>query len=671
MHGSAQLVAVLVAGYYLILQRPYSVEEALAALYAVLLPGSGFLEVADEHLVQAQGIRAEFPYNIVRVNDVALGLRHLCELTGALGVLAEYHSVGGTLHVRLLAGNDALVVQELVPETAVQQVERGVLHAAVVPVNGHPVFERFLGGKLLVVVRVAVTQEVPAGTSPLGHCISLALCGATAARAGGVDEALQRGKRAFTGVCGHVAVNFRQLQREFALGERYPAALLAVDNGDRLAPVSLTGEYPVAQLVVHLFATLAVCGEPLLYLHLCFLDGKPVQELGIHHNAGGAVGERFLLDVLAALYYLDYRQVKYLCELPVAGVVRGYCHDGAGAVGHQNIVGNEDRYFLAVNGIYRADALQLYAGLVLVHLGAVEVGLARCGCLVFADSVHILQLVSPLLNDGVLRGDYHISRAEQRVGACGVYRQHVAGCGGEIHLGAGGAAYPVLLSGLYLLEVINAVQVVDEPLSVLGYLEHPLALHLVDYLAAAALADAVNDFLVSQYDLAGGAPVHIHFLLVCKAGLEQLEEYPLRPLEVIGVGGVYLPVPVKGKTQGLKLCLEARNVVLCYDSGVYLVLDGEVLSGQTECVPAHREQHIVALQPALSGYDIHSGVGAGVSDVESLTGGVGELYQRVELRPGIVVFSVERLVFVPVFLPLAFNGGKIITHFFDVLSAGF
>ena len=66
--------------------------------------------------------------------------------------------------------------------------------------------------------------------------------------------------------------------------------------------------------------------------------------------------------------------------------------------------------------------------------------------------------------------------------------------------------------------------------------------------------------------------------------------------------------------------------------------------GSTESVPAHREQHVVALESALSGYDIHSSVGARMTDVESLTGGVGELYQRVELRLGVVVFCVERLV---------------------------
>ena len=61
-----------------------------------------------------------------------------------------------------LQGTTPMIIQELMPEAAVQQVERGVLHTAVVPVDWHPVLERFLGCKLLVVVRVAVAQEVPA-----------------------------------------------------------------------------------------------------------------------------------------------------------------------------------------------------------------------------------------------------------------------------------------------------------------------------------------------------------------------------------------------------------------------------------------------------------------------------------------------------------------------------
>ena len=72
---------------------------------------------------------------------------------------------------------------------------------------------------------------------------------------------------------------------------------------------------------------------------------------------------------------------------------------------------------------------------------------------------------------------------------------------------------------------------------------------VLDNLAAAALALAVYDLLVCENYLTGGAPVYIHFLLVCQSVLKQLKEYPLRPLEIPGVGGIYLTLPVKGHTE--------------------------------------------------------------------------------------------------------------------------
>ena len=70
----------------------------------------------------------------------------------------------------------------------------------------------------------------------------------------------------------------------------------------------------------------------------------------------------------------------------------------------------------------------------------------------------------------------------------------------------------------------------------------------MDDLAAAALADAVDDFLVCQHALTAGTPVDVHFLLVGEALLVQLQEDPLSPLIILGVGGVDLTVPVKGIT---------------------------------------------------------------------------------------------------------------------------
>ena len=51
-----------------------------------------------------------------------------------------------------------------------------------------------------------------------------------------------------------------------------------------------------------------------------------------------------------------------------------------------------------------------------------------------------------------------------------------------------------------------------------------------------------------------------------------------------------------------------------------------ILLGQTECVPTHREQDIIALQTAFSGHDIHCSIRSGMTDVQALSGRIWELY---------------------------------------------
>ena len=206
--------------------------------------------------------------------------------------------------------------------------------------------------------------------------------------------------------------------------------------------------------------------------------------------------------------------------------------------------------------------LDLDTGLFLVELGALEIGLAGGLLLVGSDGLGVLDEagVHPLFDVGVLRADDHIGAAEQRVGAGGVDGQRIAGGGGEVDLGTMAAADPVALLGLDALDVVHVVQVIDQTIGIGRDLEHPLALDLLDHGAAAALADAVDHFLVGQHDLAAGAVVDGGLLLVGKAFLVELQEDPLGPLVVFGVGGIDLPVPVKGQAQGLQLALEPGNV---------------------------------------------------------------------------------------------------------------
>ena len=574
--------------------------------------------------------------------------------------------MGGALLVGFRRGHDADVVQELMPEPAVQQMQGGVLHAAVVPVDRGPVLQCLLGSEGVLAVRVHVAQEVPGRTGPLGHGVGLAGRGAAAAGAGGLDPVGVAGQRGLAVGARLKVGDVGQRQGQAAFGQGLPAALLALDHGDGFAPVALTAEHPVAQLVVDLILALAAALQPLDHLFLGVGDGQAVQEAGVDEGAGGHIGKGGLVQVGRgiALDDFDDGQTELLCELPVAGIVGGHGHDGTGAVGSQNIVGDEDGDLLVVHGVDAHDALQLHAGLLLVQLAALKVALAGSFGLICLDSLCILNgaVVQPLLDHGMLRGDDHIGGTEQGVAAGGVNGQGITCGGAEVDLCAVAAADPVLLLGSDALDVIQPVQTVDELVGIGRDLQHPLALDAVDDLAAAALAHAVDHFFVGQDALAAGAPVDVHFLLVGQAVLVQLQEDPLGPLVVFGVGGVDLAVPVEGEAQSLELLTEMIHVLLGDDGRVDVVLHGEVLGGQAKGIPAHRVEHVVAVLAALPAHHVQCRIAAGVAHMQARTRRIRELDEGVELGLAVVDLGVEGLFVLPHLLPLGLNGLVIILH---------
>ena len=403
--------------------------------------------------------------------------------------------------------------------------------------------------------------------------------------------------------------------------------------------------------------------DPLLHGGNGFLDGEAVEEVGVDHDAGIVLQSEGALGHVAALDHLHDGQAEGGGEVPVALVMAGHAHDDAGAVAHQHVVGNENGDVLAGDGMDGLDALQPDAGLVLVQLAALEVGLPGGLLPVCLHSVPVGQLVLPLGEIGMLGRDDHIGHAEQGVAPGGVNGQLIAVSSGEVHLGTFAAADPVALLNLDPLDIVHIVQIVDQTVGILGDGQHPLALFLADDLAAAALADALHNFLVGQHALAAGAPVHGHGCLIGKALLEQLEEDPLGPLVVAGVRGVHHPVPVEGIAQHVKLLGEVGDVLLGNDGRMDVVLDGVVLRGQAKGIKADGEQHIVALHPLFPADDVHSGKGAGMAHMEPLTRGIRELNEAVKLFTGLVAgHSGKGLFLQPLLLPFLFNGCKIVLH---------
>src|SRR5699024_9796015 len=188
-------------------QAPQALQEAPRTDDILGCPWTKRVQWTHRHLVNTQGIRAEFLAEIIRANRILQRLTHLAvflvdlftvveELSVLLLYLGCRHvdatgiGVGISLDVALvvqatvwlLGGNMSQVKEHLVPETRVQQVQHGVLHTADVQVNAawiiravdiwlwtSPVTLILNVYYCLIIDRVNVAQLVEGRTCPLRH----------------------------------------------------------------------------------------------------------------------------------------------------------------------------------------------------------------------------------------------------------------------------------------------------------------------------------------------------------------------------------------------------------------------------------------------------------------------------------------------------------------------
>ena len=183
-----------------------------------------------------------------------------------------------------------------------------------------------------------------------------------------------------------------------------------------------------------------------------------------------------------------------------------------------------------------------------------------------------------------------------------------------------------------------------------GDAEEPLVqLALLD-LAVAAPALPALGLLVGEHGLAGGAPVDRGLRAVGDALLEHPEEEPLVPAVVLGVAGGDLAAPRVAEAQPLELALHARDVVARPLLGVDAALDGRVLRGQAQRVPADRVQDVEAPHALVAGHHVGDAVVADVAHVD-VARGVGQHLQAVELGPRRVLRDLEGARLRPALLP--------------------
>ena len=92
------------------------------------------------------------------------------------------------------------------------------------------------------------------------------------------------------------------------------------------------------------------------------------------------------------------------------------------------------------DGVDGLDTLQPDAGLFLVQLTTLEVGLAGSLLLIGGHGIPVLDVGLPALQQGMLRRDDHVGGAEQGIGTGGIDGDLVADVGLEGDLGSGGSS---------------------------------------------------------------------------------------------------------------------------------------------------------------------------------------------------------------------------------------
>ncbi len=233
----------------------------------------------------------------------------------------------------------------------------------------------------------------------------------------------------------------------------------------------------------------------------------------------------------------------------------------------------------------------------------------------------------------------------------------------KVELGPLGPADPVALHDLDPLGPVEGVQVVEELVGVVGDLEEPLLEVALDDDVARAVTGAVGvDLLVGQHGLAARAPVDRRLLAVGQARLQEAQEDPLGPADVLGVVAAHLPPPVVDRAQPLDGLLQLGDAGIGERPGVDAGLDGRVLRRQAEGVEPHRAEDGVAVHRPVADDEVAEGVVPHVALV-GRPAGVGVHAEGVEGRARVVGLDLVGALVPPPGLPL-------LLYLLDVVGLG-
>ena len=304
------------------------------------------------------------------------------------------------------------------PEPGIEQVQDRMFDPANILFDRQP-FGDFFSIERLVRRLAGKTQEIPRTVDEGVERVGLSLCLAAACGAGDMLPRRMTQQR----VARSLEIDiFWQRDRQAVFGRGNDAACIAMDEGDRRAPIALPRYAPVTQTPDGGALAAALCLDPRDHFALGIGNAHPVKEIGIDDHP--VIGIRFCQRRIGLFHrrcnHARDWQAVFGCEIEIALVVSGHRHDRAGAVIHQHEIGDEDRQIGPGEGVPCGDA-----GIETELLGGFQFGSGGSALLAQGDEIARFVTVDCLcqLMVGCHRNE---ARAKNSVGPCGVNRQPLA-----------------------------------------------------------------------------------------------------------------------------------------------------------------------------------------------------------------------------------------------------
>ena len=266
-----------------------------------------------------------------------------------------------------------------------------------------------------------------------------------------------------------------------------------------------------------------------------------------------------------------------------------------------------------------------------------------------------------LLDQRMLRRQGEERGAEDRVRSGAEYLDLVLAADQlEVDLRSHRLADPIALHFQRGLRPVQVVQTVEQALSVIGDLQHPLPQRPTLARKTADFGAPFHHFLVGQRGPEFRAPPDRLLCLVCEAPFMKLQEYPLRPAIIVRIGGTELARPVVREPQRFQLRAEPVDVAARRDPWMRVGANGVLLGRKPEGVPADRVQDVVAAHALEARDDVGRGVTLRVAHMQSGAAGIGKHVEDIGLGPRLVGPGrrPEGSFTLPARLPLGFDLGE-------------